>query len=65
MGRIGIYEVLENNDEISTLMLKNASASEIKNQSLADGMLSIVEDGFIKAKNGITTIEEVMRVTKE
>ncbi len=64
-GRIGIYEVLENTEEISKLILKKASASEIKKQALANGMLTMVEDGFIKAKNGITTIEEVLRVTKE
>ena len=64
-GRIGIYEILENNEEISNLMLRNANANEIKKKSLEQGMLTMVEDGFIKAKNGITTIEEVMRVTKE
>jgi len=64
-GRIGIYEVLENTEEISKLILKKAGASEIKKQALTNGMLTMVEDGFIKAKNGITTIEEVLRVTKE
>lgn len=64
-GRIGIYEILENTEKISALMLKNASANEINKQTISEGMLTIVEDGFIKAKNGITTIEEVMRVTKE
>ena len=64
-GRIGIYEVLENNEKISILMLKNASANEIKKQTLEEGILTMVEDGFMKAKNGITTIEEIMRVTKE
>jgi type II secretory ATPase GspE/PulE/Tfp pilus assembly ATPase PilB-like protein len=64
-GRIGIYEILEVSDEISNLVLRNAPPSEIKKQAEKEGMLSIVEDGFIKAKNGITTIEEIMRVTKE
>ena len=64
-GRIGIYEVLENSGKISDLILENAPAEKIKNQAIADGMLTIIEDGFIKAKNGITTIEEVLRVTKE
>ncbi len=64
-GRIGIYEILENNEAVSSLMLKNASAHDIKKQSLLDGMITMVDDGFIKAKNGITTLEEVMRVTKE
>ncbi len=64
-GRIGIYEILENNDKIASLILKNASASEINEQAISQGMLRMVEDGFIKAKNGITTLEEVLRVTKE
>lgn len=64
-GRIGIYEILEINPEISELILKKASASEIKDKALKQGMLSIIEDGFLKAKNGITTLEEVLRVTKE
>jgi type II secretory ATPase GspE/PulE/Tfp pilus assembly ATPase PilB-like protein len=64
-GRIGIYEVLENNEQVSNLILENAGADKIKNQAIADGMLTIIEDGFIKAKNGITTIEEVLRVTKD
>jgi type IV pilus assembly protein PilB len=64
-GRIGIYEILENNERISSLILKNAPAKDINKQALEDGMLKMVEDGFIKAKNGITTLEEVLRVTKE
>jgi len=64
-GRIGIYEILENSEEISRLMLKNADTHDINAQAIKEGMLTIAEDGFIKAKNGITTIEEVMRVTKE
>lgn len=64
-GRIGIYEILENNEKISDLILKNASANEINHQAGADGILFMIQDGFIKAKNGITTIEEILRVTKE
>jgi len=64
-GRVGIYETLEITPIISELILKKASISEIKKAALSQGMITIVEDGFIKAKNGITTIEEIMRVTKE
>ena len=64
-GRMGIYETLEITDEMSELILRKASPAEMKKQAEKQGMLSIVEDGFIKAKNGITTIEEIMRVTKE
>lgn len=64
-SRIGIYEILEISENISEMILKKASAAEIKKRAIEDGMLTIIEDGFIKAKNGITTIEEIMRVTKE
>jgi len=64
-GRIGIYETLEVTEEISDLILKKATASDIEKLAEKQKMLTIVEDGFIKAKNGITTIEEIMRVTKE
>ncbi|MFH0956005.1 MAG: GspE/PulE family protein [Candidatus Falkowbacteria bacterium] len=64
-GRLGIYEVLEITEEMSELILKKASPAELKKQAEKQNMLTIVEDGFIKAKNGITTIEEIMRVTKE
>ncbi|MEA3463860.1 MAG: GspE/PulE family protein [Patescibacteria group bacterium] len=64
-GRIGIYETMEITEQMSELILKKANRVEIKKQALKQGMLTIVEDGFIKAKNGITTIEEIMRVTKE
>ncbi|MFC1612937.1 GspE/PulE family protein [Patescibacteria group bacterium] len=64
-GRIGIYEVLEITKDISELIVKNAKKEEIHKLAREHGMMSILEDGFIKAKNGITTIEEVLRVTKE
>lgn len=64
-GRMGIYEVLEITADMSELILKKAPPAELKKQAEKQGMLTIIEDGFIKAKNGITTIEEIMRVTKE
>ncbi|OGY47426.1 MAG: hypothetical protein A3J65_04740 [Candidatus Buchananbacteria bacterium RIFCSPHIGHO2_02_FULL_45_11b] len=64
-GRVGIYEVLEVTSQISDLIIKEAPAKEIEKVAREQGMLPIVEDGFIKAKNGITTIEEILRVTKE
>jgi len=64
-GRIGIYEVMENSKEMANLILKNSGAEDINALARKEGILTILEDGFIKAKNGITTIEEVLRVTKE
>jgi type IV pilus assembly protein PilB len=64
-GRIGIYEILEISDEMSELILKNASRDELEKMAIEQGMMTLVQDGFIKAKNGTTTIEEVLRVTQE
>ncbi len=64
-GRIGIYETLEITPEISSLIVKKASSKELKEQADKQGMLTMIEDGFMKAKNGITTLEEVIRVTKD
>lgn len=64
-GRIGIYEILENDEEMASMILKNADADTIRQASKRKGTLFMIEDGFIKAKNGVTTIEEILRVTKE
>ncbi|MFA4940980.1 MAG: ATPase, T2SS/T4P/T4SS family [Patescibacteria group bacterium] len=64
-GRIGIYETLEITEEVADIILKKGTANDIKKEAEKQKMLTIIEDGFIKAKNGITTIEEIMRVTKE
>lgn len=64
-GRQGIYEILENSTEIIKLINEKASANKINEQARKEGMLTMLEDGLIKAKLGITTISEVLRVTKE
>jgi len=64
-GRIGIYEILEVTDEIRELINKNPSLQELSRAVDSVGMLRVLEDGFIKAKNGITTIEEIIRVSQE
>ncbi|MFA5021466.1 MAG: ATPase, T2SS/T4P/T4SS family [Patescibacteria group bacterium] len=64
-GRMGLYEVLEITPKIAELILKGTTAAEIQKAAKADGMITIMEDGFVKAKSGITTIEEVLRVTKD
>ncbi len=64
-GRMGIYEVLEVTPEISDLVVKKASAETIIKKAKEQGMHTMLMDGMIKAKNGITTIEEILRVTKE
>ncbi len=64
-GRIGIYELFEITPAVQELILNRATSPQLKKAALAQGMLSLLEDGFLKAKNGITTIEEVLRVTKD
>jgi len=64
-GRTGIYETLYNTPEIQKLIVANATSDQIQEQAFADGMISMQTDGLIKALRGETTIEEVMRVTKE
>ncbi len=64
-GRIGLYEVLEVTQEIKDLLGRGGTALDIARKAREQGMISILEDGLIKALMGITTIEEVMRVTKE
>lgn len=64
-GRIGIYEVFEMNKAIEALLLKQATSSKIQHQAQQDGMLTMQQDGFMKAITGITTIEEVARVSSD
>ena len=64
-GRIGIFEVFEASSKINELILKDTPSEIIDKQARAEGMLTIGQDGFVKAVTGITTIEEILRVTKE
>lgn len=64
-GRTGIYEVLVNSVPIQKLIVANATSNQIHEQSIAEGMLTMQTDGLIKALRGETTLEEVIRVTKE
>ena len=64
-GRIGIYEVLGMSNELQRLITANATANEIQNQAIEEGMITMQTDGLIKALRGDTTLGEVMRATKE
>ncbi len=64
-GRIGIYEVLNMTETIKHLVMGNATTDDIHAQARKEGMLTMSEDGVFKAAQGITTIEEVLRVTTE
>lgn len=63
-GRIGIYELLVTNDEIRRLASERRSSLEIKRAAIKNGMMTLREDGWRKVARGITSIEEVQRVTK-
>jgi len=62
-GRIGLYEVMEVTDEIRELILIGASSLELRKKSIEDGMITLRESGLYKIRNGVTTIEEVLRET--
>ena len=64
-GRIGLYEVMPMREEIKELILARASASEIKKEALRLGMKTLRQSGIFKVKEGLTTIEEVLRTTME
>jgi len=61
-GRMGIYEVFPVTGEIQELILKRATSSEIQHEAQAQGMVTMRQDGYLKALNGLTTLNEVNRV---
>ncbi len=64
-GRMGIYEVLEVDDAISKMIVGRATSDDIQMAAVRAGMLTMQQDGFVKALQGRTTIEEILRVTRE
>lgn len=64
-GRMGIHEVLPMSSAIKEIVLRNGTADEIEAQARKEGMLKMVEDGVFKAAQGLTSIEEVLRVVSE
>jgi type IV pilus assembly protein PilB len=62
-GRVGLYEVMEISEGIRDLVMVGATAVEIKRKSLEEGMLTLRMSGLEKIKNGVTTVEEVLRET--
>ncbi|MBI2012489.1 Flp pilus assembly complex ATPase component TadA [Candidatus Curtissbacteria bacterium] len=65
LGRIGIFEVLVVSEKITRMILARETAQAIENQAIAEGMVTMKQDGFLKVIEGITTIEEVLRVAEE
>ncbi len=64
-GRTAIYELFIITEDVRSLMLRRASAREIRRHAVEAGMVTLRMDGWLKAREGITTIEEILRVTQE
>ena len=64
-GRAGLYEVMDVTEEIQNLIVKRATATEIQRMAIQQGMITMRQDGYLKALNGVTTIEEVNRVAAD
>ena len=64
-SRVGIFEMMELNDEIRQLIMQNADAGVLTQSARRNGMRNLREDGWKKIHEGISTVEEVMRVTQE
>jgi type II secretory ATPase GspE/PulE/Tfp pilus assembly ATPase PilB-like protein len=64
-GRLGIYELLRMSEDIQRLIMEKKDANVLKEQARRNGMRTLREDGWLKVKEGITTVSEVVRVTQE
>lgn len=65
LGRLGVFEVFPVTDAISRLTLSRAPMKDIETQAISEGMISMKQDGYLKALEGVTTIEEVLRVAQD
>jgi len=65
LGRVGIFELMELNDRIRKMIMGNADAADLTRAARENGMRNLREDGWLKVSQGVTTAEEVMRVTQE
>ena len=62
-GRVGLYEVMEIGEELRELILVGASVLELRRKAMEEGMITLRGSGLRKVKEGVTTIEEVVRET--
>lgn len=65
LGRAGLYEVMDVTEEIQNLIVKQATSAEIQRMAVQQGMITMRQDGYLKALSGITTLEEVNRVAAD
>ena len=64
-GRMGIHEVLEMSETIKDMVMSDKTGDEVEARARKEGMLTMIEDGIFKAAQGLTSIEEVLRVINE
>jgi type IV pilus assembly protein PilB len=64
-GRVGIFEVLDLSENISRMIMEDVTDAQLREAGIKNGMLTMIQDGYLKALEGITTLEEVLRVSKE
>jgi type II secretory ATPase GspE/PulE/Tfp pilus assembly ATPase PilB-like protein len=65
LGRIGIFETLPISEKIATLVLQRADSGTMEKEAVEEGMITMKQDGYLKVLQGVTTIEEVLRVAQE
>lgn len=65
LGRVGIFEVLVVSEQIAKLILEHVSSGDIEQASVAAGMITMKQDGYLKVLEGVTTMEEVLRVAQD
>lgn len=65
LGRIGVFEVLPVSDKIGHLLLERSTSQTIEDQAKTEGMITMKQDGYMKALEGVTSLEEVLRVAQE
>ena len=63
-GRIGIFEVMDITEKLKEMIMQRKNSEEIKKQAISEGMTTMIGDGLQKALSGVTTIEEVLRVSR-
>lgn len=64
-GRIGIFEAMPISDKIGKLVMERASENDLEAQAVSEGMITMAQDGYLKTLEGVTTIEEILRVQNE
>jgi type IV pilus assembly protein PilB len=65
LGRIGIFEVMPITQKIADLVLKHGDANSLQMEAISEGMITMMQDGYLKVLSGVTTVEEILRVAQE